>query len=67
MSLYGNSAHDQALAYATEYRDEQPERLIAQALRRDLGVVLDPDQVVTFICKNWRLLDVCAHRIHGRS
>jgi hypothetical protein len=42
----------------------RPETLIAEQLRRDLGVEIEPADLRMFIRDNWKLLDVCAHRIH---
>lgn len=42
-----------------------PEREIADALRRELGVHIDPQALRIFIRTQWKLLSDCAHQIHS--
>lgn len=42
-----------------------PEKVIATALRRELGVIINEQALRIFIRKEWKLLAKAAHEIHG--
>lgn len=50
--------------YASESQITSPEAVIASALRRELGVVVNEQALRIFIRKEWKLLSKAAHDIH---
>lgn len=46
-------------------QDERPpEQLLAEAMKRDLGIVIDPQALRIFIRWRWNDVQRLAHRIH---
>lgn len=52
---------------AYDYQPASPEQTLSEALRRELGVHIDPQALRIFIRTHWRTVSVAAHRIHDAT
>lgn len=47
-----------------DYSRRMPEQMLSDAIRRELGVHIDPQALRMFIRSHWTTVSVTAHRIH---
>jgi hypothetical protein len=59
------TATQQSAANASAQTQRAPELLLAEAFKRDMGVVMDPQALRIFIRWRWDRISTLAHQIHG--